>query len=220
MSDADPTETLTGLVESWLAGFGVSRAVAVRRAGAIVEVDVAAESRRLELVAVEPDRAVLAAIVGRLVDTTDVWATVLTSEPRSFDLPAGVRTALEGEVLMTLDLTAAAVPLQPATRVVVAEDGDRAFATVTIGDVVAANGQVAVVGTDAIVDRVRTHDDHQRQGLGTDVMTALTTWAAGRGATRGILAASVEGQALYRRLGWGVAGAMVTLAALPSDDQD
>ena len=212
MSIADSTDTLSDLVERWLNGFGVSRGVVVRRVGAVVEVDVAAESRRLELVVVEPDRAELVAIAERLIGVTDVWATIFTSEPRSFDLPRGVRVRLSGEALMSTDLSPMTRTSRRSTDVVLIEDGDRATASVWSGDTVASTGVVAVVGADAIIDRVRTHETHQRRGLGTDVMTTLSHWAASRGATTGTLAASVEGQALYTRLGWRVAGAMVTLA--------
>lgn len=204
------TATLQTLVDRWLAGFCRSRGVAMRRVDPIIEVDVGAESRRLELVGVELTQDQVTATAARLVDSPDVWCTLFTAEPHGYELPPGIRVELHGEALMTLALGA---PSGRPTRAVVEVDGEVAIARVWAGEVVAASGVVAVVGADAVVDRVRTHDDHRRQGFGTDVMTALGDWAAGRGATTGILAASPDGQALYSRLGWRVAGAMVTLSS-------
>lgn len=199
------------LVDRWLAGFCASRGVAMRRDGAVVEVDVAAESRRLEYVLVEPDPALVVATAEQLVGTTDVWLSTLSRVRARYNLPGTVVVRDDDETLMTLDL--AGFEPTPTPRVVVEPDGDRAFATVTSDGVVAAMGQVAVVGTDAVVDRVRTEEAFQRQGLGSELMTALTAWAVGRGATLGILAASLEGHALYARLGWRVDGALQTISA-------
>ena len=92
-------------------------------------------------------------------------------------------------------------------------DGDRAFARFLDGDVVAAEGQVGVVGRDAVFDRIGADAAYRRRGLGTVVMGALTRWAMAQGCRRGILAASRDGQELYGRLGWSAAGAMLTVAA-------
>jgi predicted DCC family thiol-disulfide oxidoreductase YuxK len=51
-----------------------------------------------------------------------------------------------------------------------------------------------------------TAPEHQRRGLGTAVMAALTTAAMGLEAATGILGATEQGRALYEALGWAVAG--------------
>ncbi len=208
-----PESDLDGLVATWVAGFGVSRRVPVRRAGAVTEVEVGGESRRLELVVVEPDEAVLSVLFSRLLVANDVWATIFSTVDTRRDLPPGVTARLTGERLMTVALAPAAHPTPAVGQVVLDADGDRALVEVRDGDVVAAQGQAALVGTDAIFDRIATHDSYRRRGLGTVVMSALSGWALQRGAERGILAASLDGQALYARLGWEPAGAMLTLAA-------
>lgn len=200
------------LVESWLTGFGVSRQVPVRRSGAMTEVEVGAEGRRLELVLVEPDDALMGATMARLVGTSDVWSTVLTRGPRARDLPTGVAAVLTDEVLMVADLRADPEPRAGHLRRELVVDGDRAVVRLLAGDEVAARGQVAVVGRDAIFDRILTEEAFRRQGLGTAVMGALAGWAVTRGARRGILAASADGQGLYRTLDWEAAGAMLTVA--------
>jgi predicted GNAT family acetyltransferase len=72
----------------------------------------------------------------------------------------------------------------------------------TTGGELAADGWTAVAGKVAVVDRVATDEAHRRRGLGTVVMRALADAALGQGAELGMLGATVEGQALYERLGW------------------
>lgn len=83
--------------------------------------------------------------------------------------------------------------------VVVAEVRDGA------GDVV-SSGRLARWGGYGIVDRVRTGDLHRRRGLATVVVASLGNWAVGHGLRTGLLSASAEGAAVYRRLGWGTVG--------------
>ncbi|NUT18838.1 MAG: GNAT family N-acetyltransferase [Hamadaea sp.] len=56
-----------------------------------------------------------------------------------------------------------------------------------------------------VFDMVETAAEHQRRGLGRWAMTALAEAAVARGARAGVLAATVEGRALYEALGWSVA---------------
>ncbi|MDV9176938.1 GNAT family N-acetyltransferase [Streptomyces sp. W16] len=68
----------------------------------------------------------------------------------------------------------------------------------------AARGQIAVTGSTAVVDQVETDPAHQRRGLGRLVMATLADAAAGQAATVGVLGATLEGRALYERVGWRV----------------
>ncbi|WP_394846351.1 GNAT family N-acetyltransferase [Pendulispora brunnea] len=68
--------------------------------------------------------------------------------------------------------------------------------------VIAASGRMAIHGASAIIDQVETNPAHRRRGLGSFVMNELCTRAALRGASRGVLVATLEGVALYRSLGW------------------
>jgi GNAT superfamily N-acetyltransferase len=67
---------------------------------------------------------------------------------------------------------------------------------------VAARGSIAVVGDDAIADRIETDAAHRRRGLGRAMMSALAEAAVSQGARTGLLIASEEGQRLYSSLGW------------------
>ncbi|MFD7787934.1 GNAT family N-acetyltransferase [Streptomyces nojiriensis] len=105
-----------------------------------------------------------------------------------------------------------AADLRPS--VVRAPDGYTATAE-TDGDVVgvrilaadgepAARGQIGLTGTACVFDQIITEEAHQRRGLGTVVMAALTAAAVEHGAATGILGATVQGRALYETLDWKV----------------
>lgn len=202
---------LDTLVSDWLSGFCVSRRAARRTDGPVVEVDVRQSSRRLEYFLVEPAAALFAGVVGRVAGQDDVWLTAFTATRPGFAPPAGVRLRDADETLMTTSLgRPAPVPAPVPDTVEIDDEGDRAIVRIRAGDEVAAEGQVAVVGGWATFDRIRTHEGHQRRGHGTVVMGALTAWAMDGGARSGVLAASVDGQALYRRLGWHHAAMLTT----------
>jgi GNAT superfamily N-acetyltransferase len=79
---------------------------------------------------------------------------------------------------------------------------------VPIARVLTAEGEVAVTGRIALVedfviyDRIETHVDHRRRGLGRVVMRALEEIGRSRGKTQGALVATADGRALYESLGW------------------
>ncbi|MBT2404455.1 MULTISPECIES: GNAT family N-acetyltransferase [unclassified Streptomyces] len=105
-----------------------------------------------------------------------------------------------------------AVDLRPS--VVRAPDGYTATAE-TADDVIsvrilaaegelAARGQIGLTGAACVFDQIVTEEAHQRLGLGTVVMGALTNAAIENGAATGILGATVQGRALYETLDWKV----------------
>lgn len=105
-----------------------------------------------------------------------------------------------------------AVDLRPP--VVRAPDGYTATAE-TVGDVIsvhvrtaegelAARGQIGLTGAACVFDQIVTEEAHQRRGLGTVVMGALTNAAVENGAATGLLGATLQGRALYETLDWKV----------------
>ena len=68
----------------------------------------------------------------------------------------------------------------------------------------AADGHMVIVDRSAIFDRIGTDAAHRRLGLGRAVMSALHADAAERGVTHGLLAATLDGHALYTTFGWRV----------------
>ncbi len=67
---------------------------------------------------------------------------------------------------------------------------------------IAARARLAPSGRYGVIDRVRTHESHQRRGLGTAIMMLLGNRALDAGLTTGVLSATIEGRALYEALGW------------------
>ena len=61
---------------------------------------------------------------------------------------------------------------------------------------------MALYGTYAIIDQVATDAAHRRKGLGSVVMHHLSQHAVAQGANTGVLVATEDVLALYRRLGW------------------
>ncbi|MEV8320884.1 GNAT family N-acetyltransferase [Streptomyces sp. NPDC059900] len=72
------------------------------------------------------------------------------------------------------------------------------------GGAFAARGQVAGrPRADCVVfDQIETAPAHRRRGLGREVMQTLTNAAIAAGARTGVLGATVDGQGLYKSLGW------------------
>ncbi len=79
----------------------------------------------------------------------------------------------------------------------------------------AARGLLTIIDGVALHDRIMVDEAHWRRGLGTVMMTALGAAAAELGGSRGILAATEMGRALYTKLGW-EARSPWTTAQIPS----
>lgn len=91
-----------------------------------------------------------------------------------------------------------------------------AHARVEVDGVKAAWGQAAVVGADAVVDKIGTDPAYRRRGLASQVMAGLAAWATGQGASTGFLFASAEGVPLYTRLGWQELAPLASFQGRPS----
>ncbi len=202
------------LIRRWLNGWTVARSLpAAEPAGPDgdgLRSECHQPGREVEVFALRADEepgslARLAAAVASAPQVT--WLTVPTLRPGAVEAAveaAGLEPHRRSEWLMTTDLTghprhAPATPYEievrtegPVTDVVLHGPSGE----------VAARGTVAVVGGDAIADRVETDAAHRRRGLGRAVMSALAEAAAAQGARTGLLIASEEGQRLYSSLGW------------------
>ncbi|MBB5953655.1 GNAT superfamily N-acetyltransferase [Saccharothrix tamanrassetensis] len=146
--------------------------------------------------------------------TEPTWLTVPTSRPEDVERTlraAGLRVRDTREAFMIRDLADHPAPGAAAPyRCVTTGDGRVLTAEVRHeSGQVAASGLAALVGEDAIADKIETHPDHRRRGLGSVVMGALAAGAAARGARTGILLASADGQRLYTALGWTTRSAVV-----------
>ncbi|MEO9325503.1 GNAT family N-acetyltransferase [Nocardioides sp. C4-1] len=208
---------LAGLTRRWAEGWAASRRMSVaERPDGVLIVDVGDDKRRAELLLVEPDDATLAAVGAEVVAAGDLWVSVMTAPDSEPVVPPGLVALAARDALMVRTPVHDGTAPDPCVRLV--DDGDRLLATVAgEGDVrIAAQGQVGLVGTDVVFDRIGTDAAHRRRGLGTLVMTALAEHAARRGGVEGLLVATTDGQALYERLGWRSVGRFTTSAVRPS----
>ncbi|KQM29708.1 hypothetical protein ASL10_03485 [Frigoribacterium sp. Leaf8] len=196
----ETTDGLIPLVDRWVEGWALSRGAARHRDGDAWRVDVAAATRAVERIVGRPTPDELT----RLVDETtapDVWLSVIGPlDDVARATLARLDAVTHAERMMTSQVSARPLP----AGVIVDGDGDGrvVHVRVEVDGVVAARGQAAVVGEDVVFDRIATEPDFRRRGLGSRVMAGLEHGAAARGATTGLLFASVDGRRLYESLGW------------------
>ena len=208
------TKIESELIRRWLDGWTVARSlpeaepVEPARDGLRSKCD--QPGREVELFALRADErpeslARLAAAVAAAQQIT--WLTVPTLHPGTVEAivgAAGLELLHRSEWFMTTDLTEHPqhAPAAPYERVVRTEGPVTVVSLHDASGEVAARGSIAVVGGDAIADRIETDAAHRRRGLGRAIMSALAEAAVSQGARTGLLIASEEGQRLYSSLGW------------------
>jgi hypothetical protein len=165
----------------------------------------------------DDDPASLARLASMLhTETGPAWLTVPTREPDRAAATleaAGLEFVSRAEALMATDLrTQPAHTVTAPYRLRTEVTGPVVRVSVQAADgTEAAHGYAGLTGGYAVADRILTEQAHRRRSLGAAVMTAIADAAIAAGATRGLLIGSVEGQALYRSLGWSkVADVLVT----------
>ena len=214
LSAAAGDTDLADLVSRWARGWAYARGFP--RPAAVpggVRVEVGEPGRRVEWVATD-DADTLAGLVDTARATPEAWLSVVTASPagvRPWFVEAGLVANDGEETLMSIDLADhASKRLPEGYHAEVERDGGVITVTVSAGDAVAAGGRIAVIGTDAVADRVQTDPDHRRRGLGGAVMSLLVSAAREAGAVHGLLVASELGEPLYAGLGWRVDARLVT----------
>ncbi|MET8468909.1 GNAT family N-acetyltransferase [Streptomyces sp. NPDC006422] len=197
---------LASTVRTWVAGWAVSRRTpppVEQPWGYYIEVaDNPAEVGRYVL-PVADEASVRGAAAAVTVPRT--WMK-MPAEPEDVEpwLPEGWVVAWEETGhLMAVDLTAT-TPRTPAGYAMDVEYVDGVVHVRVLDEAggQAAQGQAAIIGDAAVVDRVVTAEAHRRRGLGSFVMRALADQALARGAETGVLGATDAGRALYETLGW------------------
>ncbi|MBC7277288.1 GNAT family N-acetyltransferase [Nocardioides sp.] len=206
--DADLPELVSRWARGWAYSRGFPRPEAVPGG---VRVEVGEPGRRVEWVATDaPDT--LAGLVDTARATPEAWLSVVTDSPgsvRPWFAEGGLQADGE-EALMSIDLADhPSRDLPVSYRAEVERDGGIITVTVRAGETVTATGQMAVIGTDAVADRIKTDPEHRRRGLGGAVMGLLVAAARDAGAVRGLLVASEMGEPLYAGLGWHAEARMV-----------
>ena len=195
------------LMSRWQRGWGQSRRFPppVHVDGGLV-VHIGEPGREVEYIALTTATAVhrsLAALAARAhgswltAPTRDRGATAAIAEQAGLEL-----SGPEWLMSRTLDGHPGA-ELAHGYQIEVEHDAGVLVAEVFATDgSLAAQGRIAVRGTDAVADQFHTAPTHRRRGLGRTVMAALVDEARRRGAHTGLLIASPDGRRLYDALGW------------------
>lgn len=163
------------------------------------------------------------AIKGRPMDEPlqrDMWLTVLDPDLGPADPPP------EGQVLVSSEYFMAAPLPRPydilahrveelTTALALAElEADPTYARAPACDgvfhfVIRLDGRIAAAAHyafggegDIVIDRVATHPDFRRRGLGHALMTGLMDHAHARGARRALLLSTQAGEKLYSAMGF------------------
>ncbi|WP_298323002.1 GNAT family N-acetyltransferase [Haloactinopolyspora sp.] len=215
---------LAALMTRWHAGWTTSRGYRMLGADAdSITVHVAYPGREVEHVALADAPGVHAALLDRLTGHPDHWVTLPTSDRQATERL--VREAgyvhREPEWLMTRPLAGHPPATSPPDGLELVHSfraGVHVVEVVTTDGSLAAKGQLAVVGRDAVADRIFTMPSYRRRGLGRLVMGALASAAVSQGAAHGVLIASVDGRALYAALGWQVV-ADIVIATHPQEQR-
>lgn len=202
----------------WVAGWSAATGHPWTEFNGVWRIATMLDSRRFEYLATEPTPAELAVITARIAgDNRDV-VTVFTRQPEIYLKPHdGLVIDRDDEALMTCSLSNDGHMLPAGFESTWELDGARAILHVTERDHLAAAGNAATVGTDAIFDRIETMPRYRRRGLGSLIMNSLSAWGIEAGATTGILAASADGQQLYASLGWQTECSMLVFRGASGD---
>jgi GNAT superfamily N-acetyltransferase len=214
---------LRELITCWQRGWAVARALpAATDLGPGLRVRCLQPGRAVEYVALQDDESSLRFLAGRVAAEDEVtWLTVPTTDPPAAAASlqaAGLVLLRRAELLMTIALETHPAP-PPAAGYTLDTRTDADVVTAAVlseSGEVGARGTAGLTGPDAVADRIETLPAHRRRGLASTVMGALAAAATARGATRGLLIASEEGQHLYTKLGWHPA-AGVLIATTPGN---
>ena len=190
-------------VSGWVVLHGSPRTVAEPWG---LRIEVGAPGHLVRHVLLDADDATIRALAGSVtVPTTSIKGFMESEELACLLTPDW--TPDPPGFLMTANLHAGETRIAGDYRLTVEHARGITCARVVTGDgSLAARGQVAVTGETCVFDQVDTAPEHRRRGLGSAVMTALTTSAIDQGTATGILNATAQGRALYETLSWKVIG--------------
>ncbi|MFG2621359.1 GNAT family N-acetyltransferase [Streptomyces sp. NPDC048507] len=189
----------------WAEGWAVSR-----RTPAPVDVpwglriDVGQPAQSVRHVLLDADAETARRLIGTITEpTTCVKAFLPAADMEPWFSPAWEPT--EPCFLMAVDLRPSHTRAPDGyTATVETAGGVTSVRVLTADGELAACGQTGRTEAVCVYDQIVTEPAHQRRGLGTVVMGALTDAALAHGVSTGMLGATVQGRALYEALGWQV----------------
>ncbi|MFJ2592579.1 GNAT family N-acetyltransferase [Streptomyces erythrochromogenes] len=193
------------LARSWVEGWAVSRRVArpVDEPWGL-SIQVGLPDQAVRHVLLDADAGTARGLVGAVTEPATWIKGFLEPEVMEPWFPAAWEP-LDPGFLMAVDLRPAVVRAPDGYTVGAETSGGVVSVRVlAVGGELAAGGQIGLAGAACVFDQIITEEAHQRLGLGTLVMGALTNAAVESGAATGTLGATVQGRALYETLGWKV----------------
>lgn len=202
------------LTEQWIAAWAHVRDIEVTELDGWPLVHTRSRTRESELICSDPGPEAFSALIRHIGGDPRAMLTVIAKDVTPYEkitLPPGVRVDRNDETLMTIDL--APTPASHDAEFTARWDLEDHCVTLRLesADRVASEGTVGVLGDIAVFDAVETSPGFQRRGLGSCVMSMLSSYALDHGAKGGFLAATAQGKAMYESLGWDVALEMRSL---------
>ncbi|MGZ9935416.1 GNAT family N-acetyltransferase [Streptomyces sp. NC-S4] len=193
------------LARSWVDGWAVSRRVPKpvdAPWGLSVQVGLPAQTVRHVLL--DADAETARGLIGAITEPATWIKAFLEPDVMEPWFPPAWEPTDPG-FLMAVDLRPSVVRAPDGYTATAETDGDVVSVRILAADgELAARGQAGLAGAACVFDQIITEEAHQRRGLGTVVMGALTGAAVENGADTGILGATVQGRALYETLDWKV----------------
>ena len=197
------------LLETWVSGWAQARGYQMRHEGRFPAALLHDQTNDWEYFALEPSHDEFAALAASARHSPSRLFTIVTTRVEDIHGAAsvyGLQVRSTDEVLMIADMSGQDVeaPVLPWDNFETATSHEDNIASVTVSSEgkPIARGRVAVVNGYAVYDRIVTDPDFRRKGLGSYVMRALTAAALEDDADSGLLVAGLDGQELYRYLGW------------------
>jgi GNAT superfamily N-acetyltransferase len=193
------------LTEQWIAAWAHVRGIEVTELDGWPLVHTRSRTRESELICSDPGPDAFSSLMRHIEGDSRAMLTVIAKDVSPYEklvLPPGVRVDRDDETLMRLTL--APTPTSHDAEFTARWDlqGNCVVLRLETANQVASEGTVGVLGDIAVFDAVETSPGFQRRGLGSCVMSMLTSYALDHGAKDGILAATAQGRALYESLGW------------------
>ncbi|MEO3976119.1 GNAT family N-acetyltransferase [Streptomyces sp. CAU 1734] len=193
------------LARSWVDGWAVSRRVpkpVEMPWGLTVRVGLPAQPVRHVLLGADAGTA--RELVGTVTEPATCIKGFLAPDVMEPWFPPGWEPVDPG-FLMAVDLRPSAVrPPEGYTATAESAGGVIGVRVRTAVGELAAGGRIGMTDGGCVFDQIVTEAAHQRLGLGTAVVGALTNAAIEHGASTGVLGATLQGRALYETLGWKV----------------
>ncbi|MDM7990192.1 GNAT family N-acetyltransferase [Arthrobacter sp. zg-Y877] len=204
------------LLETWVSGWAQARGYRTRHEGRFPAALLHDRTNDWEYFALEPSPDEFAALASSARHSPSRLFTIVTTRVREMHGAAsvyGLQIRSTDEVLMVADMEGQDIeaPVLPWDTFNAESTHEDRVGAVTVFDdgQPIAQGRMAVVDGYAVFDRIITEPGYRRRGLGSYVMRALTAQALEDDAESGLLIASLDGQELYRYLGWESLAAVV-----------